>query len=123
MTGPSALMLSLSTMPMPWKPVSREPTESVKIVFGNAAIQRSLTGRLKIAALLETAKSEEPSYVAALVRLDQRAGHRVAGHEDQLDLLALDDRPDAAGSNLGARIVGWPAKRCMSRSPPARRRA
>jgi hypothetical protein len=33
----------------------------VKKVLGNAAIQRSLTGRLKIAALLATATSEEPS--------------------------------------------------------------
>ena len=48
-------------MPVPWKPVSRSPTESVKIAFGNAAIQRSLTGRLKIAALLATANSDEAS--------------------------------------------------------------
>ena len=38
-------MCSLSCMPMPWKPVSEAPTESVKTALGNAAIQRSLTGR------------------------------------------------------------------------------
>ena len=54
-------MFSASWSPVPWKPVSELPTESVKNVFGNAAIQRSLTGRLKIAALLATATSDEPS--------------------------------------------------------------
>ena len=61
-TGPSLLMWSLSCMPMPWKPVSEAPTESVKIAFGNAAIQRSLTGGLKIAALLEIANRLDASY-------------------------------------------------------------
>ena len=50
-------MFSESCSPVPWKPVSLEPTESVKNVLGKAAIQRSLTGRLKIAALLATAIS------------------------------------------------------------------
>ena len=62
-TGPSLLMLSSSCMPMPWKPVSDAPIESVKIEFGNAAIQRALTWGLKIAALLEIAN---------------RLGHRTA---------------------------------------------
>ena len=68
-TGPSALMLSFSWMPVPWKPVSLAPTESVKIAFGNAAIHRCLTWGLKIAALLEIANRPEASYgvpVAAL---------------------------------------------------------
>ena len=37
-----------SCSPVPWKPVSELPTESVKIAFGNARIQRSLTALLKI---------------------------------------------------------------------------
>ena len=61
-TGPSLLMAALgSCMPMPWKPVSDAPIESVKIVFGNALSQRCLTGGLKIAALLDTATRLEQS--------------------------------------------------------------
>ena len=54
-------MFSLSCSPVPENPVSDDPTESVKNAFGNAFIQTSLTGRLKIAALLATAISELPS--------------------------------------------------------------
>ena len=80
-TGPSVLMLSLSCMPMPWKPVSVAPTESVKIAFGKAAIQRSFTGGLKIAALLEIANRLEPSYgvpVAALRSNSSISGRAIA---------------------------------------------
>ena len=55
-------MLLASAIPMPWKPVSVAPTESVKIEFGNAAIQRAFTCGLKIAALLEMATRLEASY-------------------------------------------------------------
>ena len=48
-------------MPVPENPVSEAPIESVKIALGNAFIQRSLTGRLKIAALLETTNRLEAS--------------------------------------------------------------
>ena len=60
-TGPSVLMLSLSCRPMPWKPVSEAPIESVKTALGKASIQRFFTGGLKIAALLEIAKRLLPS--------------------------------------------------------------
>ncbi len=70
-------MCSLSCMPMPWKPVSVAPTESVKIALGNAAIQRFFTGGLKIAALLEIANRLE--------RVVRRAGGRLA-------LVLLDQR-------------------------------
>ena len=89
-TGPSVLMCSLSCSPMPWKPVSEAPTESVKTAFGKASIHRFFTGGLKIAALLEIANRLEPSYGdagggLALELLDERPRHRVTGHEDQLD--------------------------------------
>ena len=107
-------MWVLSCMPMPWKPVSLAPTESVKTVFGNASIQRSLTGGLKIAALLETANRLEPCtaypWPPSLELLDQRPRHGVTGHEDQLDLVALDDLPGRWGSNFGSRIVEVPGE-------------
>ncbi len=49
-----------SCIPVPWKPVSDEPTESVKIALGNWAIQRSFTALLKTAALLAIANSVSP---------------------------------------------------------------
>ena len=54
-------MFSLSCKPVPEKPVSDDPTESVKKAFGKAFIHSSFTGRLKIAALLATATRELPS--------------------------------------------------------------
>ena len=66
---------------MPWKPVSDAPTESVKTAFGKASIQRSLTGGLKIAALLEIANRLEPSYgvpVAALRSNSSMSGRAMA---------------------------------------------
>ena len=61
-TGPCPWMLSLSCSPVPENPVSDEPIESVKNALGNAYIQTSLTGRLKIAALLETRNRLATSY-------------------------------------------------------------
>ena len=54
-------MFSPSCTAVPEKPVSEAPIESVKIAFGNAAIHRSLTGRLKMAALLATTNRDDPS--------------------------------------------------------------
>ncbi len=68
-------------MPMPWKPVSEAPTESVKTAFGKAAIQRSFTGGLKIAALLEIANRLAPPYgvpVAALRSYSSISGRAIA---------------------------------------------
>ncbi len=61
-SGPSPLMLPASCRPVPWKPVSEDPTESVKNAFGKVVIQRSLIGRLKMAALEAMAAREDPSY-------------------------------------------------------------
>jgi hypothetical protein len=61
-TGPSVLIFwSLSCMPMPMKPVSVAPIESVKTALGKASIQRFLTWGLKIAAELEMANRLDPS--------------------------------------------------------------
>ena len=104
-TGPSVLMWSLSCRPMPWKPVSEAPTESVNTALGKASIQRSFTGgaedrgaagdREQAGAVVRRAGGG-----LALVLLDQRPRHRVTGHEDQLDLLALDDLPGPLGVEL-----------------------
>ena len=80
-------------MPMPWKPVSVAPTESVKIASGNTSIQRFFTSGLKIAALLEIANRLEPSYgvpVAALRSYSSISGRAIASPvmKMQLDLLA-----------------------------------
>src|SRR5262245_64517130 len=42
-TGPSLPTCSRSCRPMPWKPVSEAPTESVNSVFGKAASHRFFT--------------------------------------------------------------------------------
>ena len=125
-TGPSLLMWSLSCMPMPWKPVSDAPTESVKTLFGNAAIQRSLTGGLKIAALLEIANRLDPSYgvpVAALRSNSSISGRAIASPVMKISWTLSPSMISQvrSGSNFGSRIVRWPANRCISRpawAPP-----
>ena len=118
-TGPSGLMCSWSCMPMPWKPVSEAPIESVKMLSGKAAIQRSLTGGLKIAALLEIANRLEPSYgvpVSALRSNSSISGRAIASPVMKISwtLSASMISQVRTGSNFGSRIVRCPANRCIS---------
>ena len=111
---------------MPWKPVSEAPTESVKTLFGNAAIQRFLTGGLKIAALLEIANRLEPSYgvpVAALRSNSSISGRAIASPVMKISCTLSRSMISQVrcGSNFGSRTVRCPANRCISRpawAPP-----
>ena len=100
-TGPSVLMFcSLSCIPMPWKPVSVAPTESVKTALVNTSIQRFLTSGLKIAALLEIANRLDPSYgvpVAALRSYSSISGRAIASPVMKISwtLSLVDDLPGA----------------------------
>ena len=59
-TGPSVESALASCRPVPWKPVSEEPIESVKTAFGKCFIQRSFTDLEKIAALDLTSSAMMP---------------------------------------------------------------
>ena len=127
-TGPSVLMCSLSCMPMPWKPVSDAPTESVKTAFGNAAIQRSLTVGLKIAALLEIANRLEPSYgvpVAALRSNSSISGRAIASPVMKISWtpFALDDLPGALRVELRLEDRQVAGEQVHQQRRPGRRRA
>ena len=125
-TGPSLLIWSLSCRPMPWKPVSEAPTESVKTAFGKAAIQRFFTGGLKIAALLEIANRLLPSYgvpVAAWRSNSSMSGRAIASPVMKISCTFSRSMISQVrwASNFGSRIVRCPAKRCISRpawAPP-----
>ena len=109
-TGPSLLMAPLPCIPMPWKPVSEAPTESVKMLSGNAAIHRSLTGGLKIAALLEIANRLEPSYgvpVAALRSYSSIKGRAMASPVMKMSCTRSASMTSQVrcASNLGSRTV------------------
>ena len=116
-TGPSLLMLSFSCMPMPWKPVSDAPIESVKIEFGKAAIQRALTCGLKIAALLEIGEQ-----VRALVAAPCASNASISGRAIASPVMKISWTPSRSmisqvrtGSNFGSSTVRCPANRCISR--------
>ena len=116
-------------MPRPWKPVSVAPTESVKTALVNSDIHRSLTGGLKMAALLEIANRLEPSYgvpVAFLRSYSSISGLAIASPVMKMSwtLSSLMISHVRCGSNFGSRIVRWPANRCMSSpacAPPCMR--
>ena len=120
------IFASLSCMPMPVKPVSVAPMESVNTALVNTSIQRFLTGGLKIAALLEIANRLEPSYgvpVAALRSYSSMRGSAIASPVMKISwTFSLSMISQVRwGSNLGSRMVRWPANRCMSRpawAPP-----
>ena len=126
MTGPSVLMCSLSCIPMPWKPVSEAPTESVKMLLGKASIQRFFTGGLKIAALLEIANRLEPSYGVPLAAL--RSNSSISGRAIASPVMKISCTPSRSmisqvrwASKRGSRTVRCPANRCISRpacAPP-----
>ena len=61
MTGPSVDSADASCSPVPWKPASEDPMESVKTAFGKCLIQRSFTDFEKMAALDAIANNVCPS--------------------------------------------------------------
>ena len=73
-----------------------------------------MTGRLKIAALLETAKSDEASYSPR--SYCSMSGRAIASPVMKISWTFSRSMVDqiSAGSNVGARIVVCPPKRCMS---------
>ena len=93
--------------------------ESVNTALVNTSIQRFLTGGLKIAALLEIANRLEPSYgvpVAALRSYSSIRGSAIASPVMKMSWtfsLSMISQVRCA-SNLGSRMVRWPANRCMS---------
>ncbi len=98
-------MWSLSCRPIPWKPVSEAPTESVKTAVGEGVHPALLDRRAEDRGAAGDGEQAGPvvrraGLGLALELLDQRAGHRVAGHEDQLHALALDQLPGALGVEL-----------------------
>ena len=107
-------MLSLSCSPVPENPVSDEPIESVKNAFGNAFIQTSLTGRLKIAALLAIATRELPSKLPASYA--SISGRAIASPVMKISWTFSRSmiRQVSSASNVGSRIVRCPANRCIS---------
>ncbi len=112
-------MLSLSCMPMPWKPVSEAPTESVKIAFGNASIQRFFTCGLNTAALLEMTNRLEASYgvpVAAWRSYSSMSGRAMASPVMNISWHPFDSTSSQVrrASNFGSSTVACPPKRCMS---------
>ena len=113
-------------MPMPEKPVSVAPMESVKIAPVNSSIQRFLTGGEKIAAELEMANRLLASYgvpVAFLRSYSSMSGRAIASPVMKISwtLSCSMISHVRCGSNFGSRMVRCPAKRCMSRpawAPP-----
>ncbi len=94
--------------------------------LGNAAIQRSFTGGLKIAALLEIANRLEPSY--GVRRPRARSNSSISGRAIASPVMKISCTLSRSmisqvrsGSNFGSRIVRCPANRCISRpawAPP-----
>ena len=91
---------------MPVKPVSVAPIESVKIALVNDVHPALLDRRAEdrgAAGDREQARAvvRRAGGGLAVVLVDERQRHGVTGHEDELDLLLVDDLPGALRVELG----------------------